>query len=244
MGIRSTLCNDRATASHGDWVRETRVGRWFVGTDIWRRYVLVEAVLDLRRLLGAGYAGGGRLLDAGCGIGLAFPLLEQYLRPEVIVGVDIDEEMTAVATTRARDCRCQVVLETTSIVELNYPDQSFDMIFSHQFLHHIIDQENAARNFYRLLAPGGVVLIGESCRPFIRSLPVRLLFRHPMIVQKTAAQYVDLIRSIGFEVGEHDVETSTPWWSRRDLGLLERLGFSGKRSLQAAEVLIVGKKNA
>ena len=152
--------------------------------------------------------------------------------------------MTAVATTRARDCRCQVVLETTSIVELNYPDQSFDMIFSHQLLHHIIDQENAVRNFYRLLAPGGVVLIGESCRPFIRSLPVRLLFRHPMIVQKTAAQYVDLIRSIGFEVGEHDVETSTPWWSRRDLGLLERLGFSGKRSLQAAEVLIVGKKNA
>lgn len=244
MSTRVAPRSDRISEPRDRWVRETRFGRWFLGTEIWRRYVLAEAVLDFHRLLGADYPGGGRLLDAGCGIGLAFPLLEQYFQPELIVGVDIDTEMTAAAATGARDCRSRVVLETTSILDLNYPDQSFDIIFCHQLLHHTVDQEETVRKLYQLLAPRGFALIGESCRSFIHSLPVRLLFRHPMMVQKTAEQYVDLIKSVGFEVGEHQVEMSTPWWSRRDLGLLERLGFAGRKPSQAAEVLIAGRKPA
>jgi ubiquinone/menaquinone biosynthesis C-methylase UbiE len=110
------------------------------------------------------------------------------------------------------------------------------MIFCHQLLHHATDQTGALQRFYRLLMPGGVVMVGESCRPFVRSLPVRLLFKHPVEAQKSAAEFIGLVKSMGFEVGEHDVKISTPWWSRRDLGLLEKLGIAGGKTLQATEV--------
>lgn len=137
-----------------------------------------------------------------------------------------------------------MLLESIPIVDLSLPGESVDMIFCHQLLHHTADQDGALRQFYRLLVPGGVALIGESCRPFIRSLPVRLLFRHPMVVQKTASQYIELVQSVGFEVGEGDLKASTPWWSRRDLGLAEKLGISGKQSPDITEVLIVARKPA
>jgi SAM-dependent methyltransferase len=239
------MCKTQAVSSCQPWVRETRFGRWFLSTEIWRRYVLAEAILDLNGILGVERPAISRLLDAGCGVGLAIPLLEEHFQPNVIVAVDIDKEMTGIAATTARNCRCKVVLRTVSMLELDFPDHSFDMIFCHQLLHHISDQEDVLRLFYRLLVPGGVALIGESCRPFIRSLPVRLLFKHPMTAQRTAAQYVDLTRSVGFEVGVQDVKMSSPWWSRWDMGLLKRLGVAGEEpAARAAEVLIVARKTA
>ena len=238
----NSLCKNQSAVSRQTWVRETRFGRWFLSTDIWCRYVLDEAVLDLNRMLGADRPAVNRMLDAGCGIGLAFSLLEQHFQPKTIVGVDIDRELTEIAATSAQQCECQVILEASAVVDLSFPDQSFEMIFCHQLLHHTADQEDVVQQFYRLLAPGGVVLIGESCRSFVRSLPVRLLFEHPIEAQKSAVEYVDLVKSMGFEVGEHDVKTSTPWWTRWDCGLLEKLGIAEKNSLQATEILIVARK--
>ncbi|GMR03737.1 MAG: class I SAM-dependent methyltransferase [Gammaproteobacteria bacterium] len=240
----STACKIETAISRQEWVRETRFGRWFLSTNIWFRHVLGEAVLDFSRLLGADHPAMNRLLDAGCGIGAAFSLLEHYFQPDVIVGVDIDRELIEIAATSALQCQSQVILESSSVVDLDFPDQSFDMIFCHQFLHHTADQKGALQRFYRLLTPGGVVLVGESCRPFIRSLPVRLLFKHPVEAQKSAVEFIDLVKSMGFEVGEHDVKISTPWWSRWDLGLSEKLGIAGKKTLQATEVLIVARKPA
>jgi ubiquinone/menaquinone biosynthesis C-methylase UbiE len=163
-------------------------------------------------------------------------------KPEVIVAVDIDEEMTGIAAKTARNCRCQVVVETSPVLDLGFPSEHFDMIFCHQLLHHTSNQEDMVRHFYRLLTPGGLLLVGESCRAFIRSFPVRVLFNHPIIAQKTPEQYVRLIKSAGFEIGEHDSKASSPWWSRWDLGVLETLGVAGGRLSQSAEVLIAAKK--
>lgn len=244
MNTRANLCDDQAHSQRRQWVRETRFGRWFLSTNTWRRYVLGEAIPGLHRLLREGRPTAPRILDAGCGAGLAFSLLEQTFQPEVLVGVDIDREMTTTAATAARGCRCRIELATAPILDLDYPGRSFDMIFCHQLLHHTYEQEEVLRKFFQLLVPGGVLLIGESCRPFIRSWPVRLLFRHPMMVQKTADEYVELVRAMGYEVGERAVERSTPWWSRPDLGVLKRLGIAGDKPLPAAEVLIVAKKPA
>src|SRR5262249_11804420 len=95
------------------------------------------------------------------------------------------------------------------------------MIFCHQAFHHLTDPENAAHELHRVLRPGGVLLFAESCAPFIRSLRVRMLFRHPLDVQRTAGEYLGLLRSTGFIFADENVSTAYPWWSRRDLGLLE-----------------------
>jgi SAM-dependent methyltransferase len=104
------------------------------------------------------------------------------------------------------------------------PDDSLDMIFCHQTFHHVADPDRAAREFYRALKPGGVLLFSESCAPFIRSWPIRILFRHPMEAQRLAEEYLALLTATGFAFTPDNVSTPYPWWSRPDLGLLERLG--------------------
>ena len=106
------------------------------------------------------------------------------------------------------------------------PDASFDMLFCHQTFHHIADQESAIREFYRVLRPGGVLLFAESTKRYIDSWMIRFLFRHPMEAQKTADEYIALIRQTGFDLPPQKISLPYLWWSRSDLGLLEKLGFA------------------
>ena len=228
-------------ASEKDWVRESRFGRWFLTTNIWFRYVLTEAVLDFKRLLKDDISEPRQLLDAGCGRGVAFALLEQHFLPGEIIGVDIDKEQIRIASEAARRCKCKVKLEHSTVSNLNISDSSIDMVFCHQLIHHIPDQAKALEEFYRILVPGGVILISDSCRPFINSLLVRLFFQHPMNVQKTADEYVELVRSIGFKISERDIKASIPWWSRKDFGLAEKIGLK-QPGKEVTEILMIARK--
>ena len=75
-----------------------------------------------------------------------------------------------------------------------------------------------------MLRPDGALLFAESCRRYIRSLPIRLRFRHPMAVQKSAGEYLGFPRGAGFDVQPDAVSTPYLWWSRPDMGVLEWLG--------------------
>lgn len=227
--------------SKEDWVRESRFGRWFLTTNIWFQYVLSETIIGFNQLLKNRLSGTHRILDAGCGQGLAFVLLEQHFQPRAIIAVDIDKEEIRLAPEAAKRCACEVEFENSTVCNLNIPDSSIDMIFCHQLLHHISDQSTALEEFYRILVPGGLILISESCRSFINSFHVRLLFRHPLQVQKTADEYVELIKSIGFKINDNDIKTSRPWWSRKDFGLTEKIGLPQKQQ-EPTEILIIASK--
>lgn len=206
------------------WVRDTRFGTWLITTDVWVHYVLRVALLQLIRLLGGRSRSYAAILDAGCGAGKALPILDKVFAPATLVGLDPDPEMIERARAAAARCRRRVELKVGEATALELPDDSLDMIFCHQTFHHIAEPERAAREFYRVLKPGGVLLFAESCAPFIRSLLVRLLFRHPMEAQRSADEYQRLLRSVGFEFTAENVATPYPWWSRPDLGLLEWFG--------------------
>lgn len=75
----------------------------------------------------------------------------------------------------------------------------------------------------------GTLLLAESCRAFISSSSVQWLFRHPNEVQRSAAEYQDLVRRAGFVFGGENVATSTPYWSRPDWGLLRKLGYRSEK---------------
>src|SRR3990167_1027437 len=86
----------------------------------------------------------------------------------------------------------------------------------------------------------GLLLFAESTRFYIDTWVIRWLFRHPMQVQKSAGQYLDMLREQGFEFAERNVSYPYLWWSRaKDFGLLERWGLRQPKPLgQRDETLV------
>lgn len=240
---------DATPDSRPDWVPESAFGRWFLGTTIWRDYVLEPAVQQLAKLAGSHFPHQGHLVDLGCGEALSLPLVASAFQPGRITALDIDPEALDSARSKYSNRREAPSLSTTfiraSATRLPLADRSVDAVFCHQLLHHLYRQSTALQEIRRVLRPGGLLMLSESCRSFIESWPVRLLFRHPKGIQRDATDYVRAVQKAGFTVDDGDVITSRPWWSTSDLRVLERL--LPPRTVRPVkwpptEVLLVGQR--
>jgi SAM-dependent methyltransferase len=104
----------------------------------------------LERLLGRG---AGRLLDLGCGTGVAIPLLEEL--GWSVVGVDVSEAMLARARRRGAD------VQRYDGVTLPYGDGSFEACTALWIHTDADDFAGALREAARVLRPGApLVCIG------------------------------------------------------------------------------------
>jgi len=213
------------TTTTSPFIEETRFGNWFLKTKIWKSNVLDLALADLQRLLPQGADRFSKVIDVGCGFGHSFDELAKRLNPEVIYGMDADPSLQERASGAASACGVPVRLHHANAARISLPSNEFDLVFCHQTFHHIVEQEAAMAEFFRILKPGGVLLFAESTRRYIHSLPIRVLFRHPMEVQKTAAEYLAIIRNAGFDVPPERVSMPYLWWSRPDIGFLEWIGM-------------------
>jgi len=206
------------------YVEETRFGLWFLRSHTWQHRVLRVAIDDLRKLFEGALPSEPVLLDAGCGQGKSFKHLRQVFAPSRLLGVDADPDSLTMSRAEARTHGINVELIGSDCAALQLADASLDMLFCHQTFHHLVEQEQALAEFYRVLKPGGYLLFAESTEAYIDTWVIRWLFRHPMHVQKSAGQYLQMIRDQGFEFGPQNVSYPYLWWSRsKDFGLLERL---------------------
>lgn len=209
-----------------DYVHESRFGFWFLGTRTWEQRVVDVAVRDLKHLMDGPRAAAPVILDIGCGQGKAFPALVQHLGPARLIGVDVDAAGLAMAQAEGARCGMPVEVLESDCAALKLPDASVDLVFCHQTLHHVVRQEETLAEIFRVLKPGGRLLLAESTREYICSWVIRLLFRHPMHVQKSAEGYLELVRRAGFNFSPRNVSYPYLWWSRSaDFGLLERFGL-------------------
>ncbi len=115
-----------------------------------RRYV--ERVLR-RELDRRGWKKAGRLLDLGCGDGNNLRWLAPFA--ERLYGSDYN----LARLTRARACS-PATLFLADV--LNYPvlSDSFDVIFFNHVIEHIPDDMAALSAVYRILKPGGLLVLG------------------------------------------------------------------------------------
>ena len=213
------------TAHDIAYVPETRIGFWFLGTETWTTRVLRVALKDLERLIPERKASYAVLLDVGCGQGKSFRPLIEHFSPQRVIGIDADEKCLERARAEAEKENVPIELRRQDIGELDLPDASVDLAFCHQTFHHLTCQEEALRELHRVLKPGGLLLFAESTRAYIHSWIIRLFFRHPMHLQHSAEEYMDMLRSHGFRFGPANVSFPYLWWSRADLGAMEWLGF-------------------
>lgn len=222
--MNSAPANDRVPPL-GHYVAETRFGEWFQRTGIWRQYVVDEAIAELASLLPPGRGPFATVLDAGCGEGAAFAAVLRTFGPRVLVAVDIQPDAVAAAGRLAAQLGGRIEVRAADACALPFDSGSMDLVLCHQLLHHATDPVRVLAELRRVVAPDGWLLLAESCRAFLRWWPVRLLFRHPPRRQQTAEDYAALVEAAGFSIGPSSIMTPAPWWSRRDLGLGERLGL-------------------
>ena len=125
------------------WVRETWFGRQFLKSNVWFRYVLSVAVADFESALARASIDvpkNGVVLDAGCGHGLSIPLIERTFSPKSIIAMDLDEALVENAKQNSLLCKCDTMVLNGSVIESGLADNSIDIAFCHQLLHHTANQ--------------------------------------------------------------------------------------------------------
>jgi ubiquinone/menaquinone biosynthesis C-methylase UbiE len=110
---------------------------------------------------------GQQVLDVGCGTGYFARLLAPIVgRTGQVVGVDASPEMIRYADHQAEHVEnCQFEVGTAE--SLSFPSERFDVVVSSLFMHHLpADLQSAAlREMWRVLRPGGTLLIAEAHVP-------------------------------------------------------------------------------
>ncbi|MDD2498888.1 MAG: class I SAM-dependent methyltransferase [Desulfitobacteriaceae bacterium] len=138
------------TALNYDSWYETKRGRFI---DL----VESEAAFDLITL-----PPGAKILDAGCGTGnFSIKLAEHGYR---VTGIDLSSDMLNTARKKCMAKGLKVDLQTMNIEHLLFPDNYFDAAFSMAAFEFIADPKPAYRELYRVVKPGGQILIGTINR--------------------------------------------------------------------------------
>ncbi len=174
-----------------------------------QRWLLREGTIKQRLVAEATVAPGQRALDLGCGTGtLGILLLRQYPHARV-VGLDRDAGMLWRAQTKARRAGTPMHLDQGTAVQLPYVDGGFDWVMASLMLHHLLpaDQRQALREAFRVLRPGGQVLVADFGRP--QTLPghvaALLLRRFEEAADFLKGELPPLLHEAGFqEVREID----------------------------------------
>ncbi|PHS69996.1 MAG: SAM-dependent methyltransferase [Methylophaga sp.] len=225
------------------YVPETAFGKWFLRTNIWTQQVLERAICDVERLIPERHRSYETVVDVGCGYGRSLKKLNERFLPQQLIAMDIDPEMLEFAAKEAKRNNVKVDFIQGSSSALRLEDDSVDLLFCHQTFHHLIEQEQAINEFYRVLKPGGILLFAESTRRYIHSWIIKLLFRHPMEVQKTASQYLAVINKAGFHLSDDAISYPYLWWSREDLGIMQNwFGIQPKAEREETLVNLVAIK--
>jgi ubiquinone/menaquinone biosynthesis C-methylase UbiE len=232
-----------SAASRLTFVPETRFGLWFLSTMTWRVHVLGRALRDLQRMA-PDAPKGGVVLDIGTGQGHSLPELARRFEPSRIHALDPQPDFAVRCAAMRKECPVPVSLHETHAECIPLPEASVDLVLCHQTLHHIVDQATALAEIFRVLKPGGMLLLAESTRAYIHSWTIRFLFRHPMHVQRSAPEFLALLREAGFELSEERISTPYLWWSRKDLGAAEWLGFGVPAKREETLLNVVARKPA
>ncbi len=161
-----------------------------------------------------------RILDIGCGTGSCMLELAALTNAELI-GVDIDaaalNRLRRQIETRGLSNRLTAI--HCSLLEVDFPDESFDILWEEGALH-LIDTQKALRQCRRLLKPNGFLVVAETLNWF----------------ESTKAS----LSEYGFGLVEPVLWTKGCWWTEYYEPLQERLArlrerYGGTRDLSELE---------
>lgn len=179
---------------------EAKVGLWsgiYQGSSfhdhvIQQRLVRALALVDR--------VGGRRALDVGCGAGQF--LVELAERDFEVAGVDLAEGMVEASSSRLATLGLDADVRVANVERLPFDDGSFDVVTALGLIEYLPDPTDALREFQRVLAPGGHLIVTAPN-------PVRLSFLcDPLRVVRTRLRPPP---------AGYQRTYFTPWRLRRDI---------------------------
>ncbi len=105
------------------------------------------------------------LLDIGCGTGVLLQAIGEAIPDVVCVGVDMSAAMLKIARQRLHNP--EMLLLQAAAEHLSFADASFDVVTSTSALHYFANPAAALAEMYRVLRPGGRLLITDWCDDYL-----------------------------------------------------------------------------
>ncbi|MEM7540484.1 MAG: class I SAM-dependent methyltransferase [Pseudomonadota bacterium] len=103
---------------------------------------------------------GGRVLDFGCGSGVAATVIAQAFPAAHVVGLDVDESSIERARELAKDASAKPEFVRVSSSDYE-PDDGFDLIMAGDSVHDLAQPRETLADIRRLLKPDGTFFIIE-----------------------------------------------------------------------------------
>lgn len=180
-----------------------------------------RAIAVMERVL---FAGGrswacstadGEVLEVAIGTGRNLPEYPPAVR---VTGIDLSPAMLEIATRRAASLGMSVDLRVADAQALPLPDGQFDIVVCTLGLCSIPDERRAVQEMYRVLRPGGRLVLMEHVRSPIRLVRIAQEVVEPLFLalqqDHLLREPCDAVECAGFSVEE---------LHRSKLGLVERL---------------------
>ena len=113
---------------------------------------------------------GKQVLDAGCGTGWFSKGAAD--RGAVVTSMDLGEKLLAEVKKK-----CDSNRVVGSILEMPFPDNHFDIVVSSEVIEHTPNPEQAVKEIFRVLKPGGTMVLSTPNRFWIFSLRIAEVFK-------------------------------------------------------------------
>ena len=177
-----------------------------------------------------------RVLDFGCGVGMAVPLLRELLAPEFVCGFDPSRAAIDRARDELGDPNTQFTAKSHQIAE-----DAFELVYCNGVFHHIMpaDRHEALATVHRALRPGGWLALWENnpWNPGTRYVMSRIPFDRDAVTL-SPPECKQMLQSSGFRVVRCDSRFLFP----RALAWLRPLERLVHRLPVGAQYLVLAQK--
>lgn len=127
------------------------------------RYDKIDYLLDY---VGFSRYNGKEVLEIGCGVGI--DLLQFARAGSRVSAIDLTENAAKLAQANLGREGYQGHIRVGNAEALDFPDNSFDLVYSHGVLHHTVDTGKAVSEVHRVIRFGGeaIVMLYNRCSWF------------------------------------------------------------------------------
>ncbi len=147
---------------------------------------------------------GKKLLDLGCGAGENSVYFAK--KGALCVACDYSPGMVQVALQLAETNGVKISGKTGNAMDLDFPDNSFDIVYVANLLHHLPDAKACIREMHRVLKPGGKACFWEP----LKHNPIINVYRRIATKVRTedeAPLDINMVRFVKYNFSKVDYDT-------------------------------------